>query len=67
MRRRVFLTVLPAGLALGLGVGGGDKACKQTPEDSLSDKDREDLEFVCSLGVDWLALSFVQRAKETRK
>ena len=27
-----------------------------------SDKDGADLEFVCDLGVDWLALSFVQRA-----
>ena len=28
---------------------------------ALSDKDRRDLEFVCRLGIDWLALSFVQR------
>jgi pyruvate kinase len=32
------------------------------PLAALSDKDRADLEFVCALGVDWLALSFVQRA-----
>jgi pyruvate kinase len=32
------------------------------PLAALSDKDRKDLEFVCGLGVDWLALSFVQRA-----
>lgn len=31
------------------------------PVAALSDKDRRDLEFVCELGVDWLALSFVQR------
>ncbi|GAB4299514.1 MAG: pyruvate kinase [Roseovarius sp.] len=31
------------------------------PLKALSDKDREDLEFACTLGVDWLALSFVQR------
>lgn len=31
------------------------------PLAALSDKDRRDLEFVCDLGVDWLALSFVQR------
>lgn len=31
------------------------------PLTALSDKDRKDLEFVCELGVDWLALSFVQR------
>ncbi|MBI1417429.1 MAG: pyruvate kinase [Limimaricola sp.] len=31
------------------------------PLAALSEKDRKDLEFVCNLGVDWLALSFVQR------
>ncbi|SHI83323.1 pyruvate kinase [Wenxinia saemankumensis] len=31
------------------------------PLHALSDKDRKDLEFACELGVDWLALSFVQR------
>ena len=34
------------------------------PLAALSKKDREDLEFVCSLGVDWLALSFVQRPED---
>ncbi|WP_298920217.1 pyruvate kinase [uncultured Roseobacter sp.] len=34
------------------------------PLAALSDKDRSDLEFVCELGVDWLALSFVQRAED---
>ncbi|MEM8788337.1 MAG: pyruvate kinase [Pseudomonadota bacterium] len=34
------------------------------PLAALSDKDREDLAFVCDLGVDWLALSFVQRAAD---
>lgn len=34
------------------------------PLAALSDKDRGDLEFVCELGVDWLALSFVQRAED---
>lgn len=34
------------------------------PLAALSDKDRGDLEFVCSLGVDWLALSFVQRPQD---
>jgi len=31
------------------------------PLAALSEKDLADLEFVCELGVDWLALSFVQR------
>jgi pyruvate kinase len=34
------------------------------PLAALSEKDRADLEFVCALGVDWLALSFVQRAAD---
>lgn len=34
------------------------------PLAALSDKDRKDLEFVCNLGVDWLALSFVQRPQD---
>ncbi|SIS86742.1 pyruvate kinase [Phaeovulum vinaykumarii] len=34
------------------------------PVAALSDKDREDLEFACEMGVDWLALSFVQRPED---
>lgn len=34
------------------------------PLKALSDKDRKDLEFVCELGVEWLALSFVQRVED---
>ncbi|EAQ03703.1 pyruvate kinase [Pseudooceanicola batsensis HTCC2597] len=34
------------------------------PLAALSEKDRSDLEFVCQLGVDWLALSFVQRPED---
>jgi len=34
------------------------------PLAALSEKDRRDLEFVCELGIDWLALSFVQRAAD---
>ncbi len=30
------------------------------PLAALSDKDRRDMEFACELGVDWLAMSFVQ-------
>lgn len=37
------------------------------PLAALSDKDRADLEFVCGLGVDWLALSFVQRATDVEE
>ena len=36
----------------------------ELPLAALSDKDRKDLEFVCELGVDWLALSFVQRPED---
>jgi pyruvate kinase len=34
------------------------------PLAALSQKDRKDLEFACELGVDWLALSFVQRPED---
>ena len=34
------------------------------PLAALSEKDRADLEHVCELGVDWLALSFVQRPED---
>ncbi len=34
------------------------------PVAALSNKDRKDLEFACELGVDWLALSFVQRPED---
>ena len=34
------------------------------PLAALSEKDHKDLEFACNLGVDWLALSFVQRAAD---
>jgi pyruvate kinase len=34
------------------------------PLAALTEKDRRDLEFACNLGIDWLALSFVQRAED---
>lgn len=34
------------------------------PLAALTEKDRRDLEFACQLGVDWIALSFVQRPKD---
>ena len=34
------------------------------PLAALSEKDRADLDFICDLGIDWLALSFVQRAED---
>ncbi|MEM7546466.1 MAG: pyruvate kinase [Pseudomonadota bacterium] len=37
------------------------------PVAALSEKDKTDLEFVCELGVDWLALSFVQRASDVEE
>ena len=36
----------------------------ELPLAALSAKDREDLQFMCNLGIDWLALSFVQRAED---
>ena len=37
------------------------------PLAALSEKDRTDLDFVCDLGIDWLALSFVQRAEDVHE
>jgi pyruvate kinase len=37
------------------------------PLAALSEKDLRDLEFVCELGVDWLALSFVQRPADVEE
>ena len=37
------------------------------PLAALSEKDRADLEFACALGVDWLALSFVQRPEDVQE
>ncbi len=37
------------------------------PLAALSEKDRDDLEFACELGVDWLALSFVQRPEDVEE
>ncbi|MEM1363565.1 MAG: pyruvate kinase [Pseudomonadota bacterium] len=34
------------------------------PLAALSEKDLSDLEFACSIGVDWVALSFVQRPED---
>lgn len=34
------------------------------PLAALSEKDKTDLDFICDLGVDWLALSFVQRPED---
>ena len=39
----------------------------ELPLAALSAKDREDLEFACELGVDWLALSFVQRPEDVEE
>lgn len=37
------------------------------PLAALSEKDKIDLEFACELGVDWLALSFVQRPEDVHE
>jgi len=36
------------------------------PVGPLTDKDRKDLDFALRLGVDWVALSFVQRGEDVR-
>ncbi len=39
----------------------------ELPLAALSDKDRADLEFTANLGVDWMALSFVQRPADVEE
>jgi len=39
----------------------------ELPLAALSEKDRADLEFAAGLGVDWMALSFVQRAADVEE
>jgi len=39
----------------------------ELPLAALSEKDRADLEFTANLGVDWMALSFVQRAADVEE
>lgn len=39
----------------------------ELPLAALTDKDRKDLEFMCELGVDWMAMSFVQRASDVQE
>ena len=39
----------------------------ELPLAALSKKDRADLEFAANLGVDWMALSFVQRAADVQE
>ncbi len=46
------------------GVNFPESKLKTIP--SLTEKDRRDLEFGVSQGVDWLALSFVRRAQDIR-
>jgi len=37
------------------------------PIPAMTEKDRSDLDFALSLGVDWVALSFVQRVQDVRE
>ncbi len=37
------------------------------PLAALTEKDRKDLEYACAAGVDWLAMSFVQRAADVEE
>lgn len=37
------------------------------PISALTEKDRKDMEFALKLGVDWISLSFVQKAKDVRE
>ncbi len=39
----------------------------QLPISAITEKDKEDLKFALKLGVDWIGLSFVQKAEDVRE
>ena len=41
---------------------GVNYPAKAIPISAMSEKDRQDLEFALEIGIDWIAMSFVQRA-----
>lgn len=53
--------VVPGRLTARKGVNTPDVVLPISP---ITPKDRRDLEFACKVGVDWLALSFVQRHED---
>ena len=60
--KKIECTVLNDGIISDKkGVNCPDSVLDLAP---LTEKDKQDLEFVCGLGVDWIGLSFVQRAKD---
>jgi pyruvate kinase len=61
---RIVAEVVNGGvLASRKGIATPDTLLPITP---LTDKDRADLDYALRLGVDWVALSFVQRADDVR-
>ncbi len=72
---RLEVTALGPGFADTQVVVGGEISDRKgvsfpdvvLPLAALSDKDKDDLEFACTLGADWIALSFVQRPEDVRE
>jgi pyruvate kinase len=71
-RLRLKVTRLDEGFAETVVVNGGKLSDRKgvnvpgvvLPLSALTEKDHRDLEFGLALGVDWIALSFVQRAED---
>lgn len=61
-----LVTTVVAGGPLG-GHKGINAPGVALPESALTAKDEEDLRFGLELGVDWIALSFVQTAEDVRR
>jgi pyruvate kinase len=71
-RLRVEVTNLTEGRIETRIIFGGELSARKgvnlpdtvVPLAALTEKDRADLEYACELGVDWVALSFVQRPED---
>ena len=71
-RVRVEATKVDAGQIETRVIFGGELSARKgvnlpdtvVPLAALTEKDRADLEFACELGIDWIAMSFVQRPED---
>ncbi len=71
-RVRVEVTKVGAGRIETKVIFGGELSARKgvnlpdtvVPLAALTEKDRADLEYACDLGIDWIAMSFVQRPED---
>ncbi|NNE21548.1 MAG: pyruvate kinase, partial [Rhizobiales bacterium] len=71
-RVRLEITAVKSGRIETRVIFGGDLSARKgvnlpdtiVPLAALTEKDRADLEYACDLGIDWIAMSFVQRPED---